>query len=172
MLKLCLCVLLLVLCGGAGLIKAGEFSNRLRHLQDLIAALKALQSEMTFRKDPLPRLLLRGKEWGKDLAGEFFYSIGHSLELLGHSRLEDAWREHVELIYGDSSLKPDDMDILKELSVELGQTDLASQEAMFQRTFFLLEKQEKSADAEKRVKGRMYRALGLAVGALLVIALV
>ena len=172
MLKLCLCMLLLFLCGGAGWLKSREFSNRLSHLQDLIAALKTLQSEMTFRKDSLPRLLLRGKELGRNLAGEFFYSTGLSLKHFGHSRLEEAWRDHVELIYSNSSLKPEDMDILKNLSGELGQTDLASQESMFQRTFFLLEKQEKSAEAKKRVKGRMYRALGLAVGALLVIALV
>ena len=172
MLKLCLCVLLLSFCGGAGWLKSREFSNRLSHLQDLIAALKTLQSEMTFRKDALPRLLLRGKSLGRDLSGEFFHSTGLALKLSGRSRLEEVWKEQVDLIYGDSSLKKEDRDILKELSGELGQTDLANQAAMFQRTLFLLEKQEKAAEEEKRVKGRMYRALGLAVGALLVIALV
>ncbi|MBQ9930976.1 MAG: stage III sporulation protein AB [Firmicutes bacterium] len=172
MLKSCLCILLLGLCGASGWLKSREFHNRRDHVRDLIMSLKILQSEMSFRKDPLPELLLCGKEFGHGLAADFFHGVGMTMKVSSGCSLEIVWQQQADQVYEGTSVTLEDLRILKDFAKELGQTDLGNQETIFQRTLFLLEKQEQDAEAAIQTKGKMYRALGLSVGALLVIGLI
>ena len=86
--------------------------------------------------------------------------------------LEIVWQQQADQVYEGTSVTLEDLRILKDFAKELGQTDLGNQETIFQRTLFLLEKQEQDAEAAIQTKGKMYRALGLSVGALLVIGLI
>ncbi len=171
MLKFCLCAVLLFACGAAGWLKGQESANRVNHIRDLLAGLKALESEMRFRRDPLPVLLRRGGLFARGKACELFLLTGERI-CRGAREFETCWQRTVEDVYAETALTAEDREILKGLAAELGKTDLENQGGLFQRTLFLLEKQEKAAEEEKRTKSRMWQALGLAMGALLVIALV
>ncbi len=150
-------------------LKAKTYENRVYHLQELITALKVLESEMKYRLDPLPDLLLRVSRMKEGLSAAFLETAGMLLRDQAERDLPDCWSEAVETAYSESALNKEDRRILADLGIDLGKTDMESQAAMFLRTFSLLESQAAEASEEKKTKGKMYKSLGTAMGVLIVI---
>jgi stage III sporulation protein AB len=169
--KLMLCLLILLIGAGIGRLKAKTYDNRLYHLQELLTSIKVLESEMKYRMDPLPELLIRMGKIKEGMSGVLFETAGRLLKDQAARDLSDCWSEAVETAYGESALNREDRRIIDDLGIELGKTDLEGQAGMFQRTFSLLEAQAAEAAEEKRTKGKMYKSLGTAIGALIVILL-
>lgn len=170
--KWILCLLILLAGIGIGLLKAKSFDNRVYHLQELITALKVLESEMKYRLDPLPDLFLRVSKIKNGMSGVMLETAGRLLQNQAGRDLPSCWREAVETAYMESALNKDDKRIISDLGIELGKTDMESQSGMFLRTFSLLESQVQEAIEEKRTKGKMYKSLGSAIGILIVILLI
>jgi len=164
-----LCILILLSGIGIGHLKARTYENRVYHLQELITALKVLESEMKYRLDPLPDLLLRVSGMKEGLSAALLETAGRLLKDRAERDLPDCWSEAVETVYSESALNKEDRRILADLGIDLGKTDMESQTAMFQRTFSLLEAQAAEAWEENKTKGRMYKSLGTAMGVLIVI---
>lgn len=169
--KIILC-LIVFLCGiFAGQLKAKTYDNRLSHLQDCITALKILESEMKYRLDPLPVLLGRVSKLKHDISGALFEKV---LTLLNSSENPDftaCWSEAIDKVFADSTLNEQDKQILRDLGIELGKTDMESQFSLFSRAFSLLDCQVAEALEIKKIKGRMYKSLGAAAGSAIVILL-
>lgn len=170
--KLILCILILLAGIAAGQLKAKTFDNRVYHLQELITMLKVLESEMKYRMDPLPDLLLRISKIKKGMSADLLETAGLLLKNQEPRDFSECWKEAVESAYRESALNREDMRIVTDLGIELGKTDIASQSGMFQRTFSLLEAQTAEAAEEKKTKGRMFKSLGSAIGVLIVILLI
>jgi stage III sporulation protein AB len=164
---LCILILLAGIC--IGHLKAKTYENRVYHLQELITALKVLESEMKYRLDPLPDLLLRVSRMKEGMSADLLETAGMLLRDQAERDLPDCWSEAVETAYCESALNKEDRRILTDLGIDLGKTDMESQAAMFQRTFSLLEAQAAEALEEKKTKGKMYKSLGTAMGVLIVI---
>ncbi len=167
--KLILCIIILLAGIGIGHLKAKTFDNRLYHLQELITTLKVLESEMKYRLDPMPELLLRVSGIKNGFSAELLKTVGLLLKNHASRDLSDSWKEAVETVYRESALNKEDLRIVTDLGIELGKTDMKSQTGMFQRTFSLLEAQAAEAAADKKTKGKMYKSLGSAMGVLIVI---
>ena len=157
---------------GIGQLKAKTYDNRVYHLQELITTLRVLESEMKYRLDPLPELLLRVSRIKKGMSAELLETAGLLLKDQADRDLSDCWGEAVDTAYRESALNKEDKRIISDLGIELGKTDMESQSGMFQRTFSLLEAQTAEAIEEKKTKGKMYKSLGSAIGALIVILLI
>jgi len=166
-----LCILILLAGAGAGLLKAKTFDNRVYHLQELITTLNVLESEMKYRMDPLPDLLLRVSRVKDGISAAMLSTAGRLSKIHASHDFSDCWKEAVETAYQESALNKEDIMIITDLGIELGKTDLENQAGMFRRTVSLLEAQAAEAAEEKRIKGKMYKSLGTAVGALIVILL-
>jgi stage III sporulation protein AB len=164
-----LCILILLAGIGIGQLKAKTYENRVYHLQELITTLKVLESEMKYRLDPLPDLFLRVAGIREGMSAALLETAGALLKNQTARDLPDCWNEAVGAAYCESALNKEDKRILSDLGIDLGKTDLQSQAAMFLRTFSLLEAQAAEAAEEKRIKGKMYKSLGTAMGALIVI---
>jgi stage III sporulation protein AB len=167
-----LCVLIILAGVGAGRLKAKTLENRVFHLQELITALKILESEMKYRLDPLPDLLLRLGRAKDGMVCEFFETAGRLLKERTSRDSSLCWEEAVETVYHESAMNKEDKQILIDLGIELGKTDMMNQEGLFRRTFSMLEAQCEKAVEEKKTKGKMYQSLGTAVGILIVILLI
>lgn len=167
-----LCILILLAGIGAGQLKAKTYENRVYHLQELITILKVLESEMKYRLEPLPDLLLQIGKIKEGMSASFLKTAGMLLKNPGAGALPDCWKEAVETAYLESALNKEDKRIITDLGIELGKTDMESQTGMFRRTFSLLEAQAAEAIEEQKTKGKMYKSLGTAIGALIVILLI
>ncbi|MBR0596640.1 stage III sporulation protein AB [Sinanaerobacter chloroacetimidivorans] len=172
MVKIILCILIIIAGIAAGHLKARTYENRVLHLQDLITTIKILESEMKYRLDPLPEIFIKISGMKISLAGRLFETTSRLLrEDFAHD-FANCWNQAVELVYKDSSLTRADKQVLSDLGIELGKTDMGSQYSLFSRAYTLLDAQVAEAAEEKRTKGKMYKSLGTAVGVLVVILLV
>jgi len=167
-----LCILILLGGVAIGQLKAKTYDNRVYHLQELITTLKVLESEMKYRLDPLPDLLIRVSTAKPGMSGMLMETAGRLLKIQTVLDFAECWEEAIETAYQESALNAEDKRILNDLGIELGKTDMESQNGMFQRTYSLLEAQVEEAVEEKKSKGRMYKSLGPAIGILIVILLI
>lgn len=167
-----LCIFILLAGIGIGQLKAKTFDNRVFHLQELITTLKVLESEMKYRLDPLPELLIRVSKIKEGMSAALLETAGMLLKNQAARDLPDCWKEAVETAYLESALNKEDKRIIIDLGIELGKTDMESQSGMFLRTLSLLEAQAAEAAEEKKTKGKMYKSLGAAIGVLIVILLI
>ncbi len=170
--KSILCIVILLAGAGIGRLKAKTFDNRIFHLQELITTLKILESEMKYRLDPLPDLLVRVGGVKEGLSGTLLKTAAELLKDPVSSNFAKCWEKAVESAYRDSALNKEDKRIAADLGIELGKTDLGSQYSMFQRTSTLLEAQAAEAIEDKKTKGKMFKSLGTAIGVLIVILLI
>ncbi|HQC82421.1 MAG TPA: stage III sporulation protein AB [Bacillota bacterium] len=171
MINLMLYIIILIAGIGVGYLAARPYENRVMHLEDLILALKILQAEMEYRSDPLPILMERISSCTTGKAVVFFRTVCDSLKKDDRYDFSYTWKQAVEDVYSESALVEADRVILANAGIELGKTDMASQQAMFSHLFHKLEKQREQAEEERNTKGRIYRALGTASGVLAVIIL-
>lgn len=167
-----LCILIILSGIAIGHLKAKTYENRVYHLQELITTLKVLESEMKYRMDPLPDLLIRISKIKEGMSAVLMESAGLLLQSRNAFDLPGCWKEAVETAYMESALNKEDKRILTDLGIELGKTDMVNQSGMFQRTVSLLEAQAAEAAEDNKTKGKMYKSLGAAIGVLIVIVLI
>lgn len=172
MVKLILSIIILLSCILAGQLKARHFENRVGHIQDYITAIRILESEMTYRLDPLPEIFLRIGSSNDNLAGKLFATASRMLKETQHHDFAQFWKEATFQVYEASSLTEADKEVIAAFGVELGQTDMENQRGLFARSTSLMEVQLAEAMEEKRTKGKMYKSLGAAIGAFIVILLI
>ena len=172
MLKGILCLIIVFACGGLGLIKAQTFSARLEDLADLKDMIHILQTEMSYRKDPLPSAFARIAAYKENRAMELLRQCSDSMK--ESLDLKQCWEQAVENAYekNGSCLTGEDLAILKDLGLQLGKSDIKGQAAMFALTEAKLERQIEQADREKESKGKMYRGLGFSIGIVIAIILI
>lgn len=157
--------------GGAylGLSATARLERRVRSIRAMLGALELLERELTFRLTPMPALLERLARQAHPPVNTFFARCLSGLSDLGERTLSDLWNEALEAV--PMELGQEDLMILRELGGILGRYDGEGQgEALALAQARL--GQCLAAAAEERTRlGRVYGALGLSVGALLVILL-
>lgn len=166
MIKLILCGVVVLFSALAGWSKASVYSERVTLLTDLTTNLKYLESEMGYRMEPVPVILKRIGETRTNRGGAFFSETARLLESREAGSLREAWSAGMEHAFGTDVLTSEDRTIIEELGYELGGTDMASQRAMFAHCFTGLEQQTSAAKEDARVRGKMYRGLGISAGIL------
>lgn len=171
MIKLLLSILIVVAGVGAGQMKARTYRNRIVHLQDFLTAMKVVEAEMKYRMDPLPQIFTKISQMKTGMAGEFFAQTAVFLQVDFAHDFGECWNTALHQVYGESSLTETDRQIISDLGIELGKTDMDSQMGLFARASSLLEAQVTEAAEDKKTKGRMYQSLGTAIGVLVVIIL-
>ncbi len=166
MIKILLCLVVVIFSGLAGWSKASVYTRRVRALTDLTANLKYLESEMGYRMEALPVLFARIGENRRESGGAFFTETARLLETREADTLWSAWVQSVDQVYGADVLLPEDRRIIEELGYELGRTDMETQRSLFSHCYEGLARQADAAREQARVRGRMYRTLGISAGIL------
>ncbi len=168
--KLALCILILISCCGAGVVKALEFSYRHRQLREIHRSLKRLQTEIQYAKETLPVLLENSSKEESGLLSAFYKEVCEGLKK-GEKSFYECWNAAFSEIYNRSSLVKEDKEIFIQLGQELGKSDLPGQKSAFERFFLRLEEQINEAAEIKKKKGKMYQSLGFYGGILIVLLL-
>lgn len=172
MIKLFLCIVILVSCGLAGQLRARKYDNRVYHIQDYITTIRILESEMSYRLDPLTEILNRIGTQNGNMAGKLLITARNLLEESNYGEFSLCWKEATKQTYEGSSLSKVDIQVIADFGMELGKTDMDNQRSLFYRSCTLMESQLAEAMEEKKTKGKMYKSLGAAIGAFIVIILV
>ena len=170
MFKGILCLIIILSCGGLGLIKAQTYSLRLTDLQDLKDMIRILQTEIKYRKDPLPGAFARIATYKDNRAKDLLWQCSQDMQ--DSLDLKQCWENAVKTAYNGSCLKEEDLLINRDMGLQLGKSDIQGQAAMFSHTESKLNAQLTDAEKEKETKGKMYRGLGFAIGIVIAVILI
>lgn len=170
MFKGVLCLVIIFACGSLGILKAQSYSQRLADLKDLKDMLKILQTEISYRKDPLPVAFARIASYKDTKAMNLLYECSRKMQECRD--LKQCWEEAENLAYRASCMNEEDRCIIKDLGLQLGKSDIQGQAAMFALAETKLSSQVDEAVHEKETKGRMYRGIGFSIGIVISIILI
>ncbi len=158
MLKGILCLIIVFACGGLGLLKAQTYSARLEDLADLKDMIHILQTEMSYRKDPLPNAFARIASYKDNRAMDLLRRCSDSMK--ESLDLKQCWEQAVKYAYekSGSCLTGEDLVILKDLGLQLGKSDIKGQAAMFALTELSWKIKSSRRPRRKRARERCTKA--------------
>lgn len=170
MLKLVGAILLMASAAGIGLGAASQLRARVSALRALVEGLESLEREMSFRLSSMPELMdCLAKQTQPPAAYLFAYCRDH-MEELGEKRFGQIWKEALEE-NPDLLLEQAEQQILSNVGEVLGRYDAGEQRRALHSASAELEQCLLRAEEERLRLGRVYTALGLGSGAMLVILL-
>lgn len=170
MFKGILCLVIVLACGGLGMMKSQTYSQRLAELAGMKDMIQMLRTEMSYRKDPLPTVFARISAYKDAVAMNILWEC--SLRMKESLNFKECWQEAVETACARSCMTEEDLAIIKDLGLQLGKSDVQGQEAMFSLADAKLETQIREAAKDKESRGRMYRGLGFSIGIVIAVILI
>lgn len=169
MLKAAGCILLFISCTCLGFLKASAFKARTKELEDILELMKILEIQITYRKNTLEKTF---NTLGNDKPCWFSGVLQScSTGLARRQSLQDAW-EHAIGQEENSPLTEEDMEIIKDLSIGLGKSDIQGQRRILESMGLRLTMQLQKAREAEQKQGRMYKGLGTAIGIVIVILII
>lgn len=165
---------LLILLGTtlAGFICGESLKKRVQQLNEIERGVIQLQSEITYVYTPLPEAFIKIAEKSKEPVNHIFENASQALI---DNRVENVYEAFNEALYKNEDklyLKSEDIEIILDLTKNLGESDIEGQNNIFNLTLSNLKKQIKIAEMLKNKNLKMYRYLGFTIGAMMVIILI
>lgn len=170
MYKLVIGSVLILACGILGLVKGHTYTQRFRELQEIKDILLMLQTEIRYRKDPLPVVFKRISASKDTLASKILLRCRENIEA-GKS-MQESWKEAVSELTNKSCLTETDKKILYDLGIQLGKSNVKGQSDLLLLTQQKIEMQLAEADTDRHSKGKMYSGLGFSLGIVITVLLV
>lgn len=161
--------LLILGCGlWLGSLRAKALEERVETLEDLVTGLSLLGRELALQGTPLPELFGRLSHVAPRAAGGLFLRCAGGLERPPREGFSTLWKDAVGEI---PNLQSEELRLLAALGSVLGRFPGGEQQRAIEGVCALLREATKSAREDSRRMGRVYRTLGGAFGAFLLILL-
>lgn len=166
--KLCGSLMILIGCGGYGIMLGRMDRQEMCFLRQLRSVLETMESELSYRMTPLPELCRIGAAQAPSMLGNVLRALGKELDKQQTGKVEDC----VSVVLEQFREIPSQCAmLLSKLGRSLGRFDLDGQltalESCKRECTDLLEKME----ADQPLRVRNYRTLGFCAGAALAILL-
>lgn len=170
MLKLLGSFLLMIGATALGFGAASQLKTRVAVLRSLTEALGQMERELSFRLTPMPELMARLARSAPAPADLLFARCRDEMDSLGDRSFGQLWREAMDQ-EPDLMLEPQARQIMDGLGEVLGRYDGDGQRDALRTASVELEDCLRRAESDRDRLGRVYAALGMGAGALLVILL-
>lgn len=166
LLKMMMCFLLLALCTYLGRLVASKYGKRVRELKEMKSVLNLVETKIKFTYEPLGEIL-------KELSSQFSHNVSNILmktcQNMKQCSVGKAWELALET--ENSYILKEDKEILKTWGRMLGKTDIAGQVQQIEQTAEFLNYQIEKAETACHKNEKLYRTLGVVIGAAFVILL-
>ncbi len=164
-------IFILTAAAAFGEIKARALAHRVRHLQQFQRSLKLLNTEITFSRTLLPHAFQAVARRLEPPVSEL-YSLAAASLLSGDERSAgEIWNSALGEIYPRTCFTPSDREVVAGLGISLGMSEQEGQLKQIGLTLQHLELALETARERRRNNEKMWRYLGFAGGAALVILL-
>ena len=164
--------LVIISCSGLGIFASGQFSQRLKNLEQLRQMIFLLKGEIVYGRSPLTDAFERVGARGRGEIAEAFKRTGQRLSDQPGEPFFIIWQEEIDRIPEKFPLLEEDRQKLKDMGEHLGYLDTEQQE----RTILLyLEQLDLSIEylrSHRQERVRLYTSLGIMGGLFLTIVLV
>ena len=165
--KYIMLLLILISAGILGKNISNKYIYRLKELQDMKNALNILKNKIKFTYEPLPEIFeYIAKNSTPNISKIFVKSINKMKQKTASKAWEDAVEENT------CNLNEEDKNAIKMLSKLLGMTDVEGQISQIDITENFLNNQIQNAEMERQKNEKLYKKLGITIGATIVIILI
>ncbi|TXK83416.1 stage III sporulation protein SpoIIIAB [Paenibacillus sp. N3.4] len=152
-----------------GFLQAAHYARRPKQIRVLISALQRMETEITYALTPLPEAFASlSKQITEPLSSLFRLTSERLLSSDGSSTRE-IWRLIVKDIWKRTSMRQAEQEVLLQLGSVLGLTDRSDQIKHLRLAVSQLQTEETESREEQRRFEKMWKSLGLLIGALIVI---
>ncbi|WP_055667681.1 stage III sporulation protein SpoIIIAB [Desnuesiella massiliensis] len=172
MLRLFGLLLIFIACTLTGFFYAESLRKRSLELKELERTLVQLKNEIMFLHSPLPEALKKIGERSKEPFSLLYIRISSYLEEGTCNSVFEATVKSLEDYKDILYLIKEDIEIIKDFSKNLGDLDRNFQINIFEMTLERVAMQIKDSEITAQNNIKLYRYLGLCIGALVVIFLI
>lgn len=155
-----------------GFLMAENIKKRVLILKELHRIIIELETEIVYTKSPLPIVLHRIATRCKSPLSNLFKDIKQILESEYVESLHSAFQKAIEKNKDDLEIIKKDLDILLDLALSLGESDIEGQVKMFKLTEYNLKKRIEELEESMQKNIKLYRYLGFSFGAVIVILII
>lgn len=169
MLRSIMIFLMFLICSFIGFFLGENYKRRSIHLKEFQKALLLLNNEIIYANTPLPDALLEISKKVLEPVSEIFSDMALALEngYTGsiYESFENAYAKSMEKI----SLTSDDNKIISDFFKTLGSSGVTGQDKIFKFALDNIDINYKEARKFEKENIKLYRTLGLSIGAMLAI---
>ncbi len=170
--KLILLLAILVISSLIGYMISNRYVARVKELQKLITALEIFETRINYTYDTIPECFHYIAHYIEGSIGNIFQNTADALEKENNTGTGDCLKRIIDEERIALNLTDTDIEILKGLSVSLGQIDLDSQMKNIRLVIHTLNSQLEQAEEEKSKNFKLYRNMGILTGLVLMIVLI
>ena len=165
----------LLLIGGttlAGFRKAEELKERVEKLEMLKRMMVMMQGEFRFRHATLSEVLENVSGKMSQPFGNIFGRIAKQLEERNHEGFQKIWEDGTLALLQCGGIQTSEQRIFELLGNGLGYLDLETQIDTLQLAVLQMEEKIEEAKEQRDREGKLYRTMGMTLGALFVLLVV
>ena len=155
-----------------GCMKAAELEKHTMRLVELKRLLVLLQGELRFHRASLAEAFGNVAERVEEPFSVFLKEMSEKMEAKTFGSFEMIWRETIEKLFRKKGFMKEDEKIFEMLCSSLGYLDLTMQTESLNLAAMQVEEVIKTAEEQRQIKGKLYRTMGISVGALLTLLII
>ncbi|WP_442604481.1 stage III sporulation protein SpoIIIAB [Paenibacillus sp. KN14-4R] len=152
-----------------GFHQAMQYARRPRQIRQVIGMIQRLETEISYGFTPLPEAFRHASGSFTEPLSSMLIEAAEGLNSSEGRSTSDIWGQAVKRAWGRSSMKRGELDILLQLGSTLGATDRLDQVKHMRLAISQLQVEEDGARDEQGRYEKMWRSLGVLMGALIVI---
>lgn len=154
-----------------GYALANKYSSRVLELRDLIMALEIFETKIKYTYDSLTTSFMYIADNLKTKIYRIFFITAQEVSENKNDSAGECFKKVVDNEKIFLNLNKEDIEILKELGISLGQTDIEGQLKNIRLVSNALRNQLEEAKEEKNKNFKMYRNMGVLSGLIIIIIL-
>lgn len=155
-----------------GFLKAEELEERVKLLQELKRMMILLQGEIRFHRSELAEAFENVSERVEEPYSLFLKRTAEDLRQHPQGGLEKIWNGNVKSLLKKDGFIAEDARLLEILGSSFGYLDLAMQTETLNMGICRTEEAVQQAKEQQKCKGKLYKTMGITVGALLTLLII
>ena len=169
--EICL-IAIMALCSYIGFSIGNSYKRRSINLIEFNNALIFLQNEILYCYTPLPEAFNKCSNKCKGTMSKMFKLISKKLKYNNVENVYIAFNDSINDYKEELYFKDEDKDVILDFARSLGECGIYGQDKIFNFTLDRLKERLKIADEECKKNQKMYRYLGVSLGAMITIFLI
>jgi stage III sporulation protein AB len=166
------CLIIVAASTIAGFMYSEKFKKRVKQLNEFERAINQLQDEIEYTHTHLPEAFNNIAEKSENPVNKVFSKVSKLLYEGEAESVYNAFEKSIKDKKFELNLDEDDINVILDLSKTLGDSDIDGHKRMFSLVRNNLKKRISIAEISMSKNVKMYRYLGVTIGAMLVIVLI
>ncbi len=154
-----------------GYALAGRFKARVAEINDFMKALEIFETKIKYTYDSLPTAFLYIADNLRTKVYRIFYITAEMLKENKNLSAGDCYKQVIEDEKIFLALNKEDIEIIKELGISLGQVDVEGQLKSIKLVYNSLKNQLENAKEDNNKNFKLYRNMGVLSGLIIMIIL-